>query len=125
MAKKTHKKTTTRKKKNTTSWKSLVAFLIVMLIVGFVKTFADENSAPAPQPQVEGLEKVIIPEGTSNEIVNTSPTALSMNSPLAKLKPLANASTIFNKTLQLKDVPLSTTTNIVVTTVDTSFLQAT
>ena len=58
------------KKKNTTSWKSLVAFLIVMLIVGFVKTFADENSAPAPQPQVEGLEKVIIPEGTSNEIVN-------------------------------------------------------
>jgi endonuclease G len=70
MAKKTHKKTTTRKKKNTTSWKSLVAFLVVVLIVGIVKTFADENTSPAPQPQVEGLEKVIIPEGTSNEIVN-------------------------------------------------------
>ena len=70
MAKKTHKKTTTRKKKNTTSWKSLVAFLVVVLIVGIVKTFADENTSPAPQPQVEGLEKVIIPEGTSNETVN-------------------------------------------------------
>ena len=43
----------------------------VILIIGIVKMFAsDIKEVSAPQAKIEGLEKVIIPEGTSNETVH-------------------------------------------------------
>ena len=64
------KKKNTKKKSGKKTWKGLLTLLVVALIVGIVKMFASDFKEVSTPQKFEGLEKVIIPVGTSNETVH-------------------------------------------------------
>lgn len=64
------KKKNSKKKGGKKAWKGFLVIIVAMLIVSIVKMFADDNTSPSTYSQIEGIEKVVVPEGVSNEIVH-------------------------------------------------------